>query len=145
MFKVLIVCLVVTIIAMVTAYDPVKEAKMMIVNNCKTSVGASQEDLDIVLNHGLPTTDKGLCLVECLLSKGNMMKNGKLNKSGFLASSKREKKYTDAQLSQLEKMINACDEEINSAKMDGCHAAKHIVECTTTKGKEIDFKFPSRL
>ncbi|KAF5295037.1 hypothetical protein FQR65_LT10590 [Abscondita terminalis] len=127
------------------AFDPVKDAKMVIVNNCKTKVGASDEDLKIVLDHGVPKTDEGLCLVECLLTQGNMMKNGKLNKTGFLASAKREKKYTDSQLPELEKLIATCDEEVNSANLNGCQSAKKIIECTTTKGKDIDFKFPSRL
>ncbi|KAK5646372.1 hypothetical protein RI129_004836 [Pyrocoelia pectoralis] len=133
------------LILALTYFDPVKDAKMIIVNNCKTKVGASDEDLNVVLNHGLPSTDSGLCLVECLLTQGNMMKNGKLNKNGFLASAKREKKYTAEQIVKLDKLVSECDDEINASTVNGCQAAKMVVECTASKGKEIEFKFPSRL
>ncbi|KAK4879657.1 hypothetical protein RN001_007803 [Aquatica leii] len=128
-----------------SAFDPLKDAKMIIINNCKDKVGASEDDVKIVLDHGLPKTDQGLCLVECLLTQGNMMKNGKLNKNGFLASAKREKKYTAGEITQLEKMVADCEQEINSANLDGCQTAKQIIECSTTKGKDFGFQFPSRL
>ncbi|XP_031344488.1 general odorant-binding protein 19d-like [Photinus pyralis] len=143
--KVLIGIGVMMLAAMAASFDPIKDAKMVIVNNCKTKVGASEEDLKIVLDHGLPSTDNGLCLVECLLTQGNMMKNGKLNVNGFLASAKREKKYTPEQVQKLEQLVSECDKEINASNVNGCQAAKKIVDCTTTKGKEIEFKFPSRL
>lgn len=133
------------LVAIVVADDPLKQATMVIAESCRTKVGATKEDLDVILSKKLPTTKEGVCLVECLLTRGNMMKNGKFNKPGFVTAATPALKGDADKIQKLKAMADACEKELASATVDHCEMSKKVIECTTQKGKSFGFKFPSRL
>lgn len=124
--------------------DPRKAATLMLMNNCKTKVGATDADVQILMDHKLPDNHAGLCLLECLLTRGNMMKNGKFNRKGFMSAASPPMKSNPEKMRKLNAMVDECEKDIAKAA-DECETAKTIVQCTSRKGKDFGFKFPSRL
>lgn len=112
---------------------------------CRTKVGASEEDVKMVQDKHMPTTPEGLCLVECMLDIANIMKDGNLNKPGAIHAFTPGMDGDQGKIDKMKNMVEMCDKELRKGEVDRCKNAKSIVECVATHGKEFGFKFPSHL
>lgn len=122
-----------------------RAATQLVMNNCKTKVGASDEDMKTLQDHKLPTSHAGLCLLECLLTRGNMMKDGKFYKQGFISASTPSMKGNAENIQKMKDMADACEKEVADAGADHCETSRNIVKCTSDKGKAFGYKFPTHL
>lgn len=124
--------------------DKLKEAAMLIVNDCKTQVGATDADIEALKAHKLPASKEGLCMLQCLFNTGKIMENGKLNKEGAIEFFTPGLKGDADKVDKMKQMINLCEKEIGDGS-DGCENAKLIIECTVKHGREFGFTFPNHL
>lgn len=126
----------------ITSVQPAGPDKelMELMQTCKNKVGANGADLTAIMQKKIPESHSGKCLVECLFSAGNFMKDGKLNKQGVVAAATPSMKGDSEKIKKLKAMMDECAKEVNVA--DPCETAKNIVVCCTSKGKSFGFSFP---
>lgn len=122
-----------------------KEAAMMLVNDCKVKVKASDADVKALKEKKIPDSHEGLCLIECLFSTAKIMENGKFSKQGTIDLVEPAMKGDAGKIKKMKSMMDECEKEIGDGDADPCKTAKLIAVCTTTKGKSFGFKFPDKL
>lgn len=120
-----------------------KDAAMVLINDCKTKVGATDADLEMLKMKKIPETQEGLCLIECILNTVKMMENGKFSKDGAIQAITPAMKGDDEKIGKMKKMMDVCEKEIGEGDSDPCKTAKLIVECTSKHGPEYGFNYPN--
>ncbi|XP_017785216.1 PREDICTED: general odorant-binding protein 19d-like [Nicrophorus vespilloides] len=120
--------------------EKLREAAMIIVNDCKEKEGASDEDIAALKEHKLPKSEKGLCMIQCLYNTIKIMKDGKFNKAGAIEVSSQALKGDEAKLTKMKEVMNECEKEIGETT--GCQVAKLITECIAKHGKEFGITIP---
>lgn len=113
---------------------------MELMQNCKNKVSASAADLAAIMQKKIPDSHSGKCLIECLFTAGNFMKDGKFNKQGFVTAATPSMNGDGGKIKKLKAMAEECAKDVNVA--DSCETAKNIVVCATSKGKSFGFSFP---
>lgn len=119
--------------------DKMVEAGMILVNDCKQKVGASDEDVEMLKMKKLPATPEGLCLVECIFNTAKIMKNGKFYKQGTIDVLEPAFKGNATKIDNMKHMMDLCEKEIGDGDADSCKTAKMIVDCTSKHGTEFGF------
>nr|AWC67992.1 odorant-binding protein 12 [Matsumurasca onukii] len=102
-------------------------------NICKEETGAEENFEDVVKKEKIPTSDKGMCLVECMFrQKGIYDKEGKYNTEGT-------RKYFSKVFAHLpdniEKSVKITEEchKMDVEGLDKCEAAVKYLTCSRTK------------
>nr|AWC67988.1 odorant-binding protein 39 [Matsumurasca onukii] len=102
-------------------------------NTCKAETGAEETFEDVIKKEKIPTSDKGMCLVECEFRlKGIYDKEGKYDPEGT-------KKYFSKVFSHLpeniDKSVKIAEEcsKMDVEGLDKCEAAVKQLTCTRAK------------
>lgn len=119
--------------------EKVIEAGMILVNDCKQKVGASDADLEMIKKKQLPTTPEGICLVECMFNTVKIMKNGKFYKQGAIEVIEPALKKNQTKINNVRSMMDVCEKEIGDGDSDSCKTAKMIVDCMSKHSPEYGF------
>lgn len=128
------------------AYDHAKskEEMMKVMGECKTEAKATDDDIKALMANKLPSSHEGLCMVECIFSKGKIMKNGKFDKASAIEVTTPAMKGDKDKEAKVKQMMEDCDKEIGAGDADKCVNAKKVVECIEAKGKSFGFKYPGQ-
>ncbi|GJQ69676.1 putative odorant binding protein [Trypoxylus dichotomus] len=106
-----------------------------ILAQCKDKVGASPQDLQAVKNKQLPTSKEGFCMIECVFTNGNVMKNGKLNVEGTLQTLNPALSKNPAMKKKVTHVLRTCEKEVGEGSSDKCETAKLIAQCFKKESK----------
>lgn len=96
---------------------------------CKTKIGASEEDFQAAIKKELPTSKKGFCMLECVFNKANIMKDGKLSVDGALKTMEPALSKNADMNRKARRILQACNKEVGKGANDQCDTAKMVAEC----------------
>ncbi|XP_054263989.1 general odorant-binding protein 19d-like [Macrosteles quadrilineatus] len=108
---------------------------------CKEETGATETYDEIFKEKKIPTSDKGMCLVECLLKKREIYDSeGKYNPEG---AKKYFSKVFEEKPENIEKSLAIAEEcsKIDVEGLDKCEAAVKHLTCAKTKASQQNIKY----
>jgi hypothetical protein len=101
---------------------------------CKTDEGASDDDVENLSNGIAPETKEGKCLAACMGKQYGLMKDDKINKSGFLSVVSMKLKE-QAEKDKAGEVADACKDVTDDER---CESAYKIWKCVEKEAKERD-------
>lgn len=103
---------------------------------CKTKVGASDEDIQKLANKQIPTSKEGLCMLECGFNGAGIMKNGKFDVENTLKALNPALSKNEAMKKKVTQSLHACEKEIGNGGADRCQTAKLLAQCFQKEAKK---------
>lgn len=116
-----------TILSVICVLDSVSATASLIKSfskSCQTKENASDDDVDNLANLIAPKTPEGKCLTACMGENHSVIKDNKLNKSGFMSVASM---VTAPELMDIAGEI--ADDCLETTDEERCEAAAKIWEC----------------
>ncbi|CRK99702.1 CLUMA_CG012998, isoform B [Clunio marinus] len=107
--------------------DKHMEMAKALLTECKATEGGSDSDLEKLISDSDPGTRSGHCMVACANEKIGLIKDGKLNKNGFLEAAK----IVTSEANHVAKgaeIFSECEQTLNSIT-DRCDLAVAFEKC----------------
>nr|USF20776.1 odorant-binding protein [Lasioderma serricorne] len=102
-----------------------------VLRRCQKLTGASDADLDAISRRKIPETHEGLCLLECILNKAQIMKDGKFNKETAVKAIKPFVGGNPEMNKKVFDFMEKCESHVGKGSKDKCETAKMVAECSS--------------
>ena len=96
--------------------------------DCKKSEGASDKDVEDVLNLIVPESKEGKCMCKCLQEQFGLVDNGLFQKETYMGYAEMVYGNDDAKMKQVEEIADECLKD-QYKDPDGCEYAYKIGHC----------------
>lgn len=106
--------------------DERKAMEKQLLNECKTKEGATDADVESILNRQLPTTQSAKCLNACLVETVGLVKNGKPNVDGAVELAKMAFDGNDKAMKMAKEIGEEC---AHVADSDRCELSYKMMAC----------------
>nr|AYN07355.1 odorant-binding protein 14 [Yemma signatus] len=136
--KVIFFLALIGIVASVEISDKAKE----IIKECKEAHNIELEKLvQAVEKHELPTSEDGKCFMECVMEKGGVLADGKVNADR--AKELSAKKLADKPdiKAKVDQVIDMCSKEVTNPG-GKCNLGVKLAECAMNHSKELGIPAP---
>ncbi|XP_031634708.1 general odorant-binding protein 19d-like [Contarinia nasturtii] len=107
------------------------EAEKKILDECKGSVGATNNDVNSILERKTPTEYKGKCLLKCAHEKIGLIQDGKFSIDSFKAFGEKELGNDMKAVGVFNEMLDACK---SITDPDLCEASAKMMDCMIKEG-----------
>nr|AXY87864.1 odorant binding protein 5 [Subpsaltria yangi] len=119
------------------------KAKFMeIFNKCQSQINVDTSEIELMKNKEAPTSDKGKCLIACIMEEGGIIKDGKYSLDGSIAMAEAKFSGNADNLAVAKDAVQKCQGEAEAANAaNKCDLALEIAKCFKKYAGSIEEPF----
>ncbi|GJQ65499.1 putative pheromone binding protein [Trypoxylus dichotomus] len=105
--------------------------------DCAEKLGATPEDMDLLMKKQVPSNKAGQCVVACVNKKFGLQKeDGTINKGYKMANMEAVKAIDEDVYNKMTSIWNDCGENVVQAS-DECDTGLNLVKCMKESGEKL--------
>nr|AXY87866.1 odorant binding protein 7 [Subpsaltria yangi] len=138
----LITTLAVVALAGFAAAQSDKTKFMETLNKCQSQFNVDPSELELMKNKEAPTSDKGKCLIACIMEEGGIIKDGKYSLDGSMAFAEATFSGNADNFAVAKDTALKCQGEAEAANAaNKCDLALEITKCLTKYASSLSGAF----
>nr|SAJ59035.1 putative odorant-binding protein [Triatoma brasiliensis] len=113
-------------------------------NKCKEQHPITDAELEQIKKHeGLPSSQNAKCLAKCMLTEGNILKDGKYKTDIAIAFTETLHSDNAEEAEKARQVVEHCASTVGTdVGSDACEYAYKMAQCGYSKAKEIGLEKP---
>ncbi|CAH1159373.1 unnamed protein product [Phaedon cochleariae] len=105
---------------------------------CAKETKASSDDIARIINHQMPETKEGKCMISCFYKTFKMQnEDGSFNPNGGSEWMERIKKSDEVEHGKIQQIFNECMKPDNYDSSDHCQTAANVATCVFETAKKV--------
>ncbi|CAH0768476.1 unnamed protein product [Bemisia tabaci] len=113
-----------------------QEKVKAIYQKCQQESMAEEKDLDNFKKMEMPSSEKGKCMMACLMREAKIIVNKRFSKDGAMALAQRYYSTQPQNMDKAKQVIVACDKQVEHERNE-CNIAGKLAECVVTEAQRV--------